>query len=139
MSNLRHTFIPSAVRSADGQTDLIDFSGQFQACRGMTAVLNVTAVAGSLPTLDVYLQQELPDGSFQDYATFAQVTGIAKRVLLVMPEQGSVESAGSDKQLVAGRVQKGPLSSKWRAAWKISGTLVSFTFAVDVELFECES
>jgi len=139
MSNIRSTFVASAARTSDGDSGLLDFSQQVTVCRGLVAVLNVTEASGALPTLDVYLQQELPDGSFQDYAAFLQTISATKRILTVVPEAGASEAAASDKQLVARTVQRGPLGAKWRCAWKISGTTPSFTFSVDVELFECES
>lgn len=134
-SNLQRVpFLPSAARTADGRSESVDLTRA--TFHGFTAVLNVTAVSGSAPSLDVFIQQELPDGSFHDFARFTQVTTTTKRVLLIANSGVDEEVAAQDRAMVAGTVRGGIIGGLWRVGWLISGVVPSFTFSLDADFFE---
>ena len=75
---------------------------------GMAFYLDVTAVSGTTPTLDVVVQDS-PDGSvWYDLVTFARKTGVSKEV-----------------QRLAS-----PFARRLRVSYTVGGTSPSFTFSV---------
>lgn len=100
------TLTPSAARTASGSTaDLEGFT-----LKTLRAQLQVTAFAGTAPTLDVLIEDSLDGGTtWNTVGTFAQVTtGSARQVINITA----------------------PFSDRIRVRWTIGGTTPSFTFNV---------
>lgn len=97
------TFLPSAARTASGD------SGEFNLydMDEVLVFLDVTAVSGTDPTLDVKVQTKDPNGKWYDLASFAQktATGQEAKAITVFGES-------------------------LRISYTIGGTTPSFTFAV---------
>ena len=100
--------------------------------------LSVTAVAGTLPTLDTWIQMQMPDGSWTYFVSFQRVTTVGTRIATIIP-LGPPETAEGGivtKALSTGSVRTFPLAAKMRVIWTIGGTAgQSFTFAVKAELY----
>ena len=96
--------------------------------RGARLFLEVSAVSGTLPALDVKVQFRDPaTGIYHDLpgATFAQKTGISTDELSIYPGNTAM----------ANRAVSGPMPFTWRVAAAISGTNTpSFTFSVGASL-----
>jgi hypothetical protein len=82
------------------------------AADSLEAVLTISAVVGTNPTLDVYLETSIDGGTTWDtVSTFPQKVGV-----------------GTDGHVF------GPLGDVCRWRWTVGGTVgPSFTFAIDVE------
>lgn len=99
------TLTPSAARTASGNTaDLEGFT-----LKTLRAQLQVTAAAGTTPTLDVLIEDSLDGATWNTIGTFTQVT------------------TGSARQVVNITT---PFSDRIRVRWTIGGTTPSFTFNV---------
>lgn len=91
--------------------------------RGIMVFLDITAKAGTLPTLDVKLQAKDPvSGQYVDIpgAAFAQKTDVGTDTLLAYP--GVAETANREVSTC--------LPSSFRAVATIGGTSPSFTFTL---------
>src|SRR5207245_8612837 len=99
MSRWRKTLLASGVRTSSGVGGVTDMEvdhGIPALQRGLF-LLDVTAVSGVAPTLQVYVQQEGPDGSYVDLGAFALMTVVTKRLLAVyIPQVAFVEGAATD-------------------------------------------
>jgi len=97
-----------------------------QTIKGVRIYLDITAVSGTSPTLDVKLQTKDPvSGKYFDMAgvTFAQKTGTGQGELTVYP--GIAETGNTTVSDVLSRV--------WRLVYTLGGTTPSFTFSVGAE------
>lgn len=104
---LRETVVAGAARTVSGDSGPL---GGYGPVKTLRAQLNVTAVSGTAPALDVVVQDSLDGGvTWNTVGTFAQVTAAAREVVNV----------------------SGPFSDMLRVAWTVAGTTPSFTFAVD--------
>jgi hypothetical protein len=101
------TIVASAARTSSGDSGVLAGWGVASTLR---AQLNVTAVAGTGPTLDVVLEDTLDGTTWNVIGTFAQKTGPGREVINVTS----------------------PFTDRLRARWTVAGTTPSFTFAVDV-------
>ncbi len=99
------TAAPSAARTASGASDALTGMGPAESLR---AQLNVTAAAGTGPTLDVVIEDTLDGTNWNTIGTFSQKTGPAREVI-------TITTAFSDQV---------------RARWTLGGTTPSFTFSV---------
>lgn len=72
------------------------------------AQLNVTAVSGTTPTLDVVIEDSLDGTNWNVIGTFAQDTAVGREVINVTT----------------------PFADQVRVRWVIGGTTPSFTFSV---------
>lgn len=93
---------------------------------GVLLFLNITAVSGTTPTLDLKVQVQDPVSSLWfdvPGASFAQRTATGTGILCIMP--GVVEAANSKVSY--------PLPRTYRLAWTIGGTTPSFTFSVGAQ------
>lgn len=90
--------------------------------------LKVTAASGTSPTLDVYIQKQLADGStYDDIVHFTQATGTgSKCATVVAGNQGA--HAAATRTLAAATVQTATLGSIWRVDVVVGGTNPSFTW-----------
>ena len=101
----------------------------------MMTELDVTAASGTSPTLDLYLQVRLPDGTnYTDFAHFTQSTGTGIWYISATTG-GNVASVQQDAALAAATVAGIAFQGNWRLKWVIGGTNPSFTFAVYASLF----
>lgn len=89
----------------DGSPLAGDKSGLYVAARWV-----VEFVSGS-GTLDVYLQQRMPDGSFEDVARITQLTTAGKRVCSWVAS-GEEEYAPTDGTITAGAIRNGPIGGE---------------------------
>lgn len=70
----------------------------------LSCVVNITAIGGA-PTLNLYLQKELPGGTYTDIASFTQITGVATRYCDIIHRATiAAEAAVQDAALTAGTV-----------------------------------
>jgi hypothetical protein len=99
-----------------------------------TLYLTVTAASGTSPTLDIYLQKKLADGStYQDIAHFAQVTTSPTNRVMHMITGGNKEEAQQTNTLAASTVNSVPFGAIWIISARVGGTSPSFTFSLYME------
>ncbi len=94
---------PSAARTADGQGNPIDASEYLES----HILLDITAVSGTGPTLDLVIETSPDKVNWFTHTTFSQKTG-----------------TGKDLRTLSN------LGKYLRARWTIGGTTPSFTFSV---------
>jgi len=105
-SGADETPVPSAPVTASGATAALTGYGPAQTLR---AQLNVTAVTGTTPTLDVVVEDTLDGGAtWNTVATFTQATAVVRQVVNVTT----------------------PFADTLRVRWTVGGTTPSITFAV---------
>lgn len=121
------------IETGGGYAPIIDFQDGSTYSKAVFT-LNVAAVSGTAPTLNVYIQTELSDGSWVDMVAFSTMAGVGKRHALVatpVPSQAAdVDFAAQDRQLAAGTVRHLLLGPRYRVGWLIAGVAPSFTFSV---------
>ena len=98
------TLLASAARTATASAAAV--SG-FAAANNLVLQLNVTAASGTLPTLDVVVQDTVDGTNYSTIATFTQATGVTREVIRLAT----------------------PFTDTLRIVYTIGGTLPSFTFA----------
>lgn len=98
-----HTLLPSAARTTSGESGVIDLGFADEAI----VFLDVTAVSGTAPTLDVKIQVADPNGAYYDLASFTQVTAVGRQAR-------QISNFGQKAKIV----------------YTIGGTTPSFTFSV---------
>jgi len=106
MTQLRNvTVLPSAARTTTGTTDLGASASEFDS---VDLFIDVTAVAGTGPTLAFTYQASVDGVNFYDIATGASITAVGRQVLNVPNRLGSVG----------------------RLSFAVGGTTPSLTFSV---------
>lgn len=130
--------LPSATLTTTGTgSAVIDIEGY----TAFIARLTSTTVTGTTPTLNMRIQQGVPDDNaattageqppagasitWNDYAAFTQQTAAAVHYIRAVAG-GSVAGAASAGALAAGTISNGPLGSVWRVQYTIGGTNPSF-------------
>lgn len=103
---LKETLVSSAARTASGDSGTLDGWG---AADSLRIQLDVTAVSGTSPTLDVVVEDTLDGTNWNTIGTFAQKTAAGREVVNIT----------------------GLFSDTLRVRWTVAGTTPSFTFAVD--------
>lgn len=118
-NNVEATVLASAARTATlNSADQVNYDA-----RGVRIFLDISAVSGTSPTLDVKLQsKDALSGVYVDDpgSVFAQKTATGTDELTVYP--GVTTSAN--------RARSAPLPRTWRVVCTIGGTTPSFTFSV---------
>jgi len=100
------TLHTSGAETADGNSE--DFEN-FQNYEQAVFYLDVTAVSGTSPTLDVTIEEKDPvSGKYFTIGTFAQKTATGSERIVINPLYGTI----------------------LRAKWVIGGTSPSFTFSL---------
>lgn len=100
------SFADSAARTASGDSGAVSGFGDKVSLR---AQLNVTAFAGTSPTLDVVIEDTLDGTNWNVVGTFAQKVGTGREVVNITT----------------------PFTDRLRARWTVGGTGgPSFTFSV---------
>jgi hypothetical protein len=98
--------VPSAARTISGDSGPLAGYGPAQTLR---AQLNVTAISGTSPTLDVVIEDSVDGGvTWNTVGTFTQATAVSRQVLDV----------------------PGPFGPLLRVRWTVDGVTPSSTFAV---------
>lgn len=97
--------VASAARTASGNSGTL---GGWGAVKTIRAQLDVTAVSGVGPTLDVVIEDTLDGTNWNVIGTFAQKTAAGREIV-------TITSAFSDTI---------------RVRWTIGGTTPSFTFSI---------
>ena len=88
------------------------------------------AVTGTSPTLNVYIQTLLPDGStWQDIVSFTQITAATSRIAHFVTGAAS-EAAVQTEALTAGSIKAIGLGNYIRVRCVVGGTNPSFTDVV---------
>lgn len=101
------TLVASEVRTASGDGGALPDYGFVAKLR---AQLNVTAFAGTIPTLDVVIEDTFDGTDWNVIGTFARKTGTGREVINITT----------------------PFTDRLRVRWTIGGTTPSFTFGVVV-------
>lgn len=118
--------------------------------QGYTAAiitLAVTSVTGTSPTLNVYLQNKLPQAAstdltgtlptgtaiYDDCLSFTQVSTTGTQVARWVGG-GNVVAANNTSALSAGTIANGPIGGTWKIAYTLGGTSPVFNFNVTAEL-----
>lgn len=97
--------VPGAARTVSGDSGVSHGWGGASTLR---AQLDVTAAAGTSPTLNVVIEDTLDDVNWNAVGTFAQRTAAGREVINVTT----------------------PFTDRLRARWTLGGTTPSFTFSV---------
>ncbi len=139
MPRYRQVLLEEAVYAADGVGPVMDMAvivgGTSEFWQGIFQ-LAVRAVTGTLPTLDVFVQMEMPNETWNDIVAFQQVSGAGSRVAVIIPSGAFTEGLATDAAMTLGGVKEIPLGPRYRVKWKIAGTAgPSFTFAVLADLY----
>lgn len=101
--------VQSAARTTSGSSAA---STGYAASTTLRAQLNVTAAAGTSPTLNVLVEDSLDGSNWNTIGTFAQKTAAGREVINVTT----------------------PFADRVRISWTVAGTSPSFTF--DVLVFD---
>jgi hypothetical protein len=112
-------------------------------------ILSVTAQAGTTPTLDVYIQQEIPIAGatdtwgqvpsgaplWDDLCHFTQVTTATGTWLTYAVAGANTANILKDAALAAATVRNGPIGSNLRIKYVTAGTTPQYTFSVTAILW----
>jgi len=104
-------------------------AGAFSSCY---ATLVLTAVSGTGPTLDVYLQDGDDGSTWTDRIHFTQATGVSKFFAGIAASQGITPTAMTDATLAVSTKVDGPIGSWGRFKLVVAGTSPSFTGSAGV-------
>lgn len=95
--------------------------------------VDVTAISGTSPTLDVYLQTKLPDEVNPcDLAAMTQITSGTPRRVLNFSSGGNSEYLVTDGTMTAGTIKTASIGGYVRVKAVIGGTNPSFTMSIDL-------
>lgn len=97
--------VASAARTVSGDTGTMQGWGVPSTAR---VQLNVTAFAGTSPTIDVVVEDTLDGTTWNVVGTFAQRVGVGRQVVNLST----------------------PFTDRLRVRWTLGGTAPSFTFSV---------
>lgn len=100
-------FAASAARTTSGDSGTRD---GYASAETLRAQLDVTAAAGTSPTLNVVIEDTIDGVNWNAIGTFAQKTAAGREVINITT----------------------PFTDSLRARWTIGGTGPSFTFSVSV-------
>jgi len=118
-NNTEVTVLPSATRTTSGSSAA---QTNYNA-RGVIVFVEVTAVSGTAPTLDIYLSGRDPTtGSYKYLAKLPQITAAGSHQLLVYPGATDIQAYIEGKNDI-------PLPRIWGLTYVIGGTNPSFTFS----------
>ena len=143
MGRERVTLRASAAATGSGTgpvfnalTDIVGGTLTIEDFHSALFLLDVTAVSGAAPTLNVFIQMEMPDGGWDDVVAFAQILAAGRRIAVIIPNASSfTEGISLDGGLSVSSVRGLPLRSSYRVKWTIGGVGPSFTFSVTADFF----
>lgn len=104
-SGQTETVVTSAARTTSGNSGVL---GGYGPPKTIRAQLDVTAASGTVPTLDVVIEDTLDGTNWNAVGTFAQKGAAGREVINVTI----------------------PFAEQLRVRWTIGGTTPSFTFSV---------
>lgn len=104
---MNRTVLTSAARTASGDASFDVPDGAI----ALLAQLDVTAVSGTAPTLDVVIEDSLDGVNYDEVQAFTQRTAAGRQRVAITT----------------------PISQRARVRWTIAGTTPSFTFSLIVE------
>jgi len=118
-NNTEATVLASATRTASGNSaDQTNYNA-----KGVILRLNITAVSGTAPTLDVRVQgKDVAAANYYTLAAFTQKTSTGAHILVVHPGVTDVQARLEEQDV--------PIPRTWRISYTIGGTNPSFTFSV---------
>ena len=121
--------LASGARTANGDSGALIGYGNF---RSGIIQLDVTAQAGTTPTLDVYIDTTTDGTNWINIAHFAQFGAATGRKAIQLSENTAGGTADFDAtaDLAAGTIRQGPWGSTISIRWVITGTTPSYTFSV---------
>jgi hypothetical protein len=125
-------------------------SGDMVMPQGFTSAIitvNVNTVSGTSPTMDVYVQNKLPQAAaadlaggppsgtaiYDDLLHVAQVTTSSTIQVARIVGGGNVIHAQQDAALTVGTFASGPIGGTWRVKTVLAGTSPSFATSVVCE------
>lgn len=118
MAHFATELLPSAARTASGSQILADPNSMQDDPISMLLILDITAVSGTTPTLDLVLEVQDPSSQkWVQVVAFPQKTAVGTSLLWF--------GVGNDGFFA-------PALSGMRLRWTIGGTIPSFTFSVGV-------
>jgi hypothetical protein len=93
--------------------------------------VQVGTFAGTGPTLNVYVQTLMPDGtSWCDVAAFTQVSASSVKRCMGLTNGGALEFLQTDGTLTAGTIRQMPWGDTWRIKYIVGGTNPSVPLTV---------
>lgn len=99
--------------------------------------LTTANVSGTSPTLNVYVQKLLADGTtYDDIVSFTQLTGNTTRTLTFYGQAPSGDHASQSGALAAGTVQSCNLGHTWKVKYVIAGTTPSFDITLTADFYK---
>ena len=124
----RLTLATSAARTAAFTGDAVTVTGY----RLLVIELDVTAVSGTTPTLDVKVQTLVDGTNWCDIAAFTQATAATRQLVRISQETTpNAQVACTDGTLAAGTIHQGPWGQSIRVKHALpGGTTPSFTYSV---------
>src|SRR5215472_12280983 len=125
-------------------------SGDMVMPQGYTSAIitcNVNTVSGTSPTMDVYIQNKLPQAAstdlsggpasgtaiYDDLMHFAQITTSSTIQVARIVGGGNVIHAQQDGAIGSGSFASGPIGGAWRVKTVLGGTSPSFATSVVTE------
>ena len=117
MDYKKETPVASASRTTTGNSGVL--GGRYGGYTQIRAQLDVTAVTGSTPTLDVTIEDTLDGSNWNTIGTFTQATGVTREVIEIYPKE------------TPGAGFAATFSGRFRIVWTIGGTTPDFTFSLD--------
>ena len=125
---------PSAARTAAFTSTAVEIGG----ARSLLIQLDITAVSGTTPTLDVKVQTSVDGTNFCDVAAFTQSTVAARKLIRIAAGvTPQAEVACTDATLAAGTIHQGPLGRSIRIKHALpGGTTPSFTYSLTAWQFD---
>jgi hypothetical protein len=100
---------------------------------GVTFELNVTAVTGTSPTLDLFIQTQDTDGNWRDCVHFTQITASSASRYYASLTPGSSDryiGAITTTSISAATLGVGLLTNNLRAVANLGGTSPAFTYTL---------
>lgn len=126
----QHLYRASSALAATANSGAVDWPSDIDSA---VIVLDVTAVTGTSPTMDVAIQCSPDDGTtFYTVARFAQNTGTVTLAKTFLTHQGDGTAAAVLTVADTGGVLESniPFTNQIRFLYTIGGTNPSFTFVV---------
>ncbi len=117
----------SAAATTSSTSDVL---GNLDRVSKLIIQVKTTASSGTSPTLNVYVQIQLPNGTdYMDIGSFTQFTGTANHYMAIV-SGGNSTAVVTDGTLTAGTILNVPFPQYWRIKWVVAGTSPSFTLAI---------
>jgi len=125
-------WVTPAARTASFASDVITGVAYYSSA---FVTVDIITGTGTIPTLDVYIQREIPDGAspsrWCDIAAFTQFTSTAAAQRgFGLVSGGNQEFTVTSSSLTGATSRSVPFGQTWRVFCTIAGTNPSWTFAV---------